>query len=170
MKLNKQLPLLTLIVGMLSSSLAIGMNSEALAFLITRGKAPIKPIQAYMINDNHNLLFAIHNDSITFWDTLGNQLHEIAKDGDSHSATERVLKLLAHNLRSPEQANRIFLPTPLSEENICPICLKNETEFKDVLEHGQTPCCHKFICRDDLATVKALGQACPLCRSRTGWE
>jgi len=45
----------------------------------------------------------------------------------------------------------------------CPVCLQSSTELARYLQ-SETPCCHNFICRGDLAILRARGDACPLCR------
>lgn len=52
---------------------------------------------------------------------------------------------------------------------VCPICLLRRIEL-DANDHAKTPCCRQFICRDDFVRLRARGQACPLCRSREGWD
>jgi len=47
----------------------------------------------------------------------------------------------------------------------CPICLMSQEELADD-QREQTPCCNQLICRDDLAILRAMNQACPLCRNQ----
>jgi len=54
------------------------------------------------------------------------------------------------------------------EEMVCPVCLERASGLP-LAEHGSTPCCGQFICKRDLAVVRAARQPCPLCRSRHGW-
>lgn len=74
---------------------------------------------------------------------------------DEVAAFSRIIELIVQHIKH--------------EENICPVCLESAAEI-GAENYSATPCCHNFICANDLAIVKAIGQTCPLCRSWEGWR
>jgi len=80
---------------------------------------------------------------------------------------EVIQQLLAHGAQVKHSyikvAQKHILPLFLKGIE-CPVCLQSLEDLKDEKECALTPCCHNFICRDDLAKLKALRYTCPFCR------
>lgn len=83
-------------------------------------------------------------------------------EGRKEDMVWELSEVLLPHFNGLNSSLRSFINTILSAER-CPICFQNKEEVPE--EKWQaTPCCHQFICQDDLAILRARGDRCPICR------
>ena len=100
---GKTVVFLLLIVGCSAGAMGT-LTPQQVALFISRGQAGVRPVNAFIINETRNVIFARHDDnSVTAWDFEGHLLRTLEGTGANTLQAHRTMELLSRVIIRPDQ-------------------------------------------------------------------